>query len=75
MSPVGAIFVLSPPKTGTNLLHPRPPPIVERVALGFKQRERGSTIEEGGDTTLSSPGRSPKQSLSEMRLHDPLYGR
>ena len=31
MSPVGAIFVLSPPKTGTNLLHPRPPPIVERV--------------------------------------------
>ena len=26
MSPVGAIFVPSPPKTGTNLLHPRPPP-------------------------------------------------
>ena len=28
----GAIFVSSPPKTGTNLLHPRPPPpIVERL--------------------------------------------
>ena len=26
MSPVGAIFVPFPPKTGTNLLHPRPPP-------------------------------------------------
>ena len=26
MSPVGPIFVLFLPKTGTNLLHPRPPP-------------------------------------------------
>ena len=26
MSPVGATFVPFPPKTGTNLLHPRPPP-------------------------------------------------
>ena len=25
MSPVGSIFVPFPPKTGTNLLHPRPP--------------------------------------------------
>ena len=33
MSPVGAIFVPFPPKTGTNLLHPRPPPIVYRVFL------------------------------------------
>ena len=24
MSPVGAIFVPFPPKTGTNMLHPRP---------------------------------------------------
>ena len=31
MSPVGAVFVPFPPKTRTNLLHPRPPPIVERV--------------------------------------------
>ena len=36
---------------------------------------RGSTIEEGGDTTTSSPGRSPKQPLPGMRLHDPLHGR
>ena len=34
MSPVGAIFVPSPPKTGTDLLHPRHPPIVERVISG-----------------------------------------
>ena len=31
MFPVGAIFVPFPPKTGTRLLHPRPPPIVERI--------------------------------------------
>ena len=31
MSPVGAIFVPFPPKTGTNMLHRRPPPIVELV--------------------------------------------
>ena len=31
MSPVGAIFVPFPLKTGTKLLHPLPPSIVERV--------------------------------------------
>ena len=36
---------------------------------------RGSTIGEGGDTTISSPGRSPKRPLPGMRLHDPLHGR
>ena len=36
---------------------------------------RGSTIGEGGDTTVSSPGRLPKQPLPGMRLHDPLHGR
>ena len=30
---------------------------------------RGSTIGEGGDTTISSPGRSPKQPLSGIGLH------
>ena len=33
MSPVRAIFVPFPPKTGTSMLHPRPrPPIFELVA-------------------------------------------
>ena len=36
---------------------------------------KGSTIGEGGDTTISSPGRSPKQPLPGLRLHDPLHGR
>ena len=36
-------------------------------------RWRGPTIGEGGDTTISSPGRSPKQPLPAMRLHDPLH--
>ena len=35
---------------------------------------RGSTIREGGDTTISSPGRSPKQPLPGMILHDSLHG-
>ena len=36
---------------------------------------RGPTIGEGGDRTISSPGRSPKQPLPEIGLHDPLHGR
>ena len=36
---------------------------------------RGSTIGEGGGTRISSPGRSPKQSLSGIELHDPLHDR
>ena len=37
MSPVKAIFVPIPPRTGTNMLHPRPPPpFVELVGhTGF----------------------------------------
>ena len=30
---------------------------------------------EGGDTTIPSPGRSPKQPLPGVGLHDPLHGR
>ena len=37
--------------------------------------KRGSTIEEGGDTTISSPGRSPKNPLPGIGLHDPLHDR
>ena len=29
----------------------------------------------GGDTTIPSPGRSPKQPLPGIGLHDPLHGR
>ena len=36
---------------------------------------RGSTIGEGGDTTFSSQGRSPKPPLQGIGLHDPLHGR
>ena len=37
--------------------------------------KRGSTIGEGGDTTISVPGRSPKQPLPGIGLHDLLHGR
>ena len=34
-----------------------------------------STIERGGNTTISSPGMAPKQPLPEIGLHDPLHSR
>ena len=34
-----------------------------------------STVGEGGDTTIPSPGRSPKQPLPGIGLHDFLHGR
>ena len=47
--------------------------------LGWKPREEGgrgvSTTGGGGDTTIPSMGRSPKQPLSGIGLHDPLHGR
>ena len=36
---------------------------------------RGTTIGEGGNTTIPSPGRSPKQPLPGIGLQDPLHGR
>ena len=42
---------------------------------GLISRRRSSTIGEDGDTTISSPGRSPKQPLPGIGLHDPLHGR
>ena len=45
------------------------------VFVPYIYKTRGSTIGEGGETTISSPGRSPKQPLPGMRRHDPLHGR
>ena len=36
---------------------------------------RRSTVGESGDTTVPSPGRSPKESLWGVGLNDPLHGR
>ena len=41
MSPVGAVFVPFPPKTGTNLLHPRPPPNRSTARKQKKKKKRG----------------------------------
>ena len=46
--------------------------MIDRFEIG---RERDSTIGEGGDTTILSPGRSPKQPLAGIGLHDLLHGR
>ena len=46
MSPVGTIFVPFPTKTGTNSLHPLPPPIVELVLIrGYTKVD--FTVDEG----------------------------
>ena len=50
--PVGAIFVPSLRKTGTNLLHPRPPPIVERV----READSFDGDTESGDDESESSG-------------------
>ena len=54
-------------------------PVIGDQLLGstkmFISVVRSSTIGEGGDTTISSPGRSPKQPLPGIGLHDPLHSR
>ena len=45
------------------------------VSKGLGGGGGGSTTGEGGDTTISSPRRSPKQPLPGIGLHDPLHGR
>ena len=55
MSPVGAIFVPFPPKTGTNLLHPSPPPFVERVGEAFAAY-RQQEVKSGADMHLMVVG-------------------
>ena len=46
-----------------------------RRQMGSHERLRGSTIGEGGDTTISYPGRSSKQPLPRIGLHNPLHRR
>ena len=50
-----------------------PQEIMQRQAV--YERPSRSTIEGVGDTTISSPGWSPKQPLPRIGLHDLLYGR
>ena len=46
-----------------------PPPLV------IEATESRSTNGEGGDVMIPFPGRSPKQTLPGIGLHDPLHGR
>ena len=48
--------------------------LVNVVYLGHHLKSV-STIGGDGDTTISSPGMTPKQSLPGITLHDPLHGR
>ena len=47
----------------------------EAVAAEVAYTWSVSTIGVGGDTTILFPGRSPKQPLPGIGLHDPLHGR
>ena len=49
--------------------------MVEGRCQNMRSLQRGSPIMEGGDTTISSPGRSSKQPLPGTGLHYPLHGR
>ena len=44
MSPVEAFCVPLPPKTGKNMLHPRPPPIVELVSTLMNRRTKNNNF-------------------------------
>ena len=47
-----------------------------KLSVGGHHVEKSrSTNGEGGDTTIPFPGRSPKQPLPGIGLHDPLHGR
>ena len=48
--------------------------LVIHLLLNGEHLSKGLKIGEGGDTTILSPGRSPKQPIPEMGLHDPLHG-
>ena len=55
MSPVGTIFMPFPPRTGANLLHPRPPPpIVERVSISEVIRNARNSIADVQLTLLAT---------------------
>ena len=45
------------------------------VSLELCRCSSDSRIRGGRDTTIPSPGRSPKQPLPGIGLHDPLHGR
>ena len=45
MSPVGAIFVRFPPKTGTNLLHPRPHQSLNGSLITFDRQAFGVSVQ------------------------------
>ena len=48
---------------------------VESQCVRDEEGRSCSTIGEGGDTTIPSPGRSPKHLLPGIGIHDPLHGR
>ena len=62
MSPVGAIFVPFPLKTGTKLLHPLPPSIVERVLYNIYD---GTNVQENGLVGGIEPKESGTESNSK----------
>ena len=63
-----------------RIMCPEIPPVTQKSKVllehaSLSRHSGGSTVGEGGDKTISSPGRSPKQPLSGIGLHDPLHGR
>ena len=69
--PLSPVFDQKRPGTPGNSYFAQLPAVFDHFMFHSGGLLRGSTIGEGGDTTISSPGRSSKQPLPGIGLHDP----
>ena len=72
MSPVGSIFVPSPPKTGTNSLHPLSPPIVGRVVrFSDGKRQRAEETANASAMQAAQKDEEERQKRQEIQAWNP----
>ena len=71
MFPVGTVFVPLPPKTGSNLLQPRPPLIVERVVIVGDEALKypfGRAVQQGSSGSENLAWRGEKNVVQQTVL-------
>ena len=62
-------------RTNKAPLTPSPAAMYSTSEVDSETKRSVSIIGRGGDTTIPSPRRSPKQPLPGIGLHNPLHGR
>ena len=68
------LSLISPPRPGFAQQTSQPPAEVPSKEYNLLHATKSlSTIGGGGDTTIPPPGRSPKENLPGIGLHDPLH--